>query len=143
MNGASAFVDTNVLVYLYSDVDHFKQERAFWALKQFDCQISTQVISEFNHVCIRKWKAHKENILRAIKRICSYCDLVYVYEDTIEKALSINEKYKYSYYDSLIIASALEHDCQYLLTEDMADGQVIEGRLTIKNIFANDYHSTN
>ena len=139
MNGDSAFVDTNVLVYLYSDVDHFKQERAFWALKQFDCQISTQVISEFNHVCIRKWKAPKENILRAIKRICSYCDLVYVYEDTIEKALGIHEKYKYSYYDSLIIASALEHDCQYLLSEDMADGQVIEGRLTIQNIFANDY----
>ena len=42
-----------------------------------------------------------------------------------------------------MIASALENDCQYLLTEDMADGQVIEGRLTIENIFANDYRSMN
>jgi predicted nucleic acid-binding protein len=61
--------------------------------------------------------------------------VVYIYEDTIEKALAIHEKYKYPYYDSLIVASALEHECQYLLSEDMADGQVIEGRLTIQNIF--------
>ena len=135
MHGIRAFVDTNILVYLYSDVDRIKQECAFRALREYDCSISTQVINEFNNVCIRKWKAPKENLLCAIKRICSYCDVVYIYEDTIEKALGIHKKYGYAYYDSLIIASALEHDSQYLLTEDMADGQVIEGRLTIKNIF--------
>ena len=52
------------------------------------------------------------------------------------KALGIHERYGYAYYDSLMIASALEHNCQHLLTEDMAGGQVIEGRLTIQNIFA-------
>ena len=143
MSGVRAFVDTNVLIYLYSDIDHIKQKQAFWALSQYDCQISTQVINEFNSVCIRKWKAPEENLLHAIKRICSYCDVVYVYEDTIEKALGIHEKYGYAYYDSLIIASALEHDSQYLFTEDMADGQVIEGRLTIKNIFTMDGFTEN
>ncbi|MCL1941141.1 MAG: hypothetical protein FWG09_04290 [Synergistaceae bacterium] len=57
-------------------------------------------------------------------------------DTNVTKTLDIHEKYRYSYYDSLIIASALEHDCQYLLTEDMANGQVIEGQLTIQNIFA-------
>ena len=38
-------------------------------------------------------------------------------------------------YDSLIVASALNGGCEYLLTEDLADGQVIEDTLTIKNIF--------
>jgi predicted nucleic acid-binding protein len=116
-------------------VDDFKQKRAFFALNQYNCQISTQVINEFSHVCIRKWKAPKENVLRAIGKICSYCDMLYVYERTIEKALDIHEKYGYAYYDSLIIASALEGNCQYLLSEDMADGQLIERKLTIKNIF--------
>jgi predicted nucleic acid-binding protein len=37
-----------------------------------------------------------------------------------------------------MIASALEAGCQYLLSEDMTDGQIIEGNLTIKNIFANE-----
>jgi predicted nucleic acid-binding protein len=104
MNDVRAFVDTNVFVYLYSDVDDFKQKCAFFALNQYNCQISTQVINEFSHVC----------------------------------ALDVHERYGYAYYDSLIIASALEGNCRYLLSEDMADGQVIEGRLTIKNIFAHE-----
>jgi predicted nucleic acid-binding protein len=136
MSDVKAFVDTNVFVYLYSDVDDVKQKRAFFALRQYDCQISIQVINEFTHVCIRKWKAPKENILLSIDRICSYCDMAYIDISTIKKALTICEKYGYSYYDSLIIASALEHECQYLLSEDMSDGQVIEGKLTIRNIFA-------
>jgi predicted nucleic acid-binding protein len=35
-----------------------------------------------------------------------------------------------------MVASALESGCEYLLSEDMADGQVIEGELTIRNIFS-------
>ena len=54
---------------------------------------------------------------------------------TVIKALEQHEKYGYSYYDSLIISSALESECSYLLSEDMADGQLIEGSLAIKNIF--------
>jgi len=138
MNDIRAFVDTNILVYLYSGVDYIKQKQVFWALNEYDCQISTQVINEFSNVCIRKWKAPKENILRGIKRICLYCDVAYIHEDTIEKALAVHEKYGYAYYDSLMIASALENDCRYLLSEDMADGQIIDGRLIIQNIFAHE-----
>ena len=135
MNGVRAFVDTNVIVYLYSQADEQKRNRAYSVLKQYDRQISTQVLNEFSHVCIKKWKFTKRKVQSLIRQVCLYCDVAYIYEDTIERALDINEKYGYAYYDSLIIASALEHDCQYLLTEDMTDGQEIEGRLTIKNIF--------
>lgn len=135
MNGDKAFVDTNVIVYLYSQADEQKRNRAYSVLKQYDCHISTQVLSEFSNICTKKWKLTKDRIKSFIIQICSYIDLVYIYEGTIEKALNIHEKYQYSYYDSLIIASALEHECQYLLSEDMADGQVIEGKLIIQNIF--------
>ena len=136
MNGDRAFVDTNIIVYLYSQADEQKRSRAYSVLTQYERQISTQVLNEFSHVCIKKWKFTKGKIQNLIRQICLYCDVAYIYEDTIEKALGIHERYKYSYYDSLIIASALEHGCQFLLSEDMADGQVIDGRLTIKNIFA-------
>jgi predicted nucleic acid-binding protein len=53
----------------------------------------------------------------------------------VVEALTIHEKYGYSYYDSLMVASALKQECQYLFSEDMSDGQVIERSLTIKNIF--------
>jgi predicted nucleic acid-binding protein len=59
-----------------------------------------------------------------------------VNERTVKKALFVHGKYGYSYYDSLMIAAVLENGCDYLLSEDMVDGQVIEGTLTVKNIFS-------
>ena len=111
MNGVRAFVDTNVIAYLYSQADELKRNRAYFVMKQYDCLISTQVLNEFSNVCTKKWKFHKEKIQNLIRQICLYCDVTYIYEDTIEKALTIHEKYGYAYYDSLIIASALEHNC--------------------------------
>jgi predicted nucleic acid-binding protein len=140
MNGVRTFVDTNIIVYLYSQADELKRNIVYSVMKQYDCQISTQVLNEFSHVCTKKWKFTREKIQSLIRQICSYCDVLYIYEDTIEKALNIHEKYRYSYYDSLIVASALEHGCSYLFTEDMAHGQVIERRLTIQNIFISENH---
>jgi len=138
MSANRAFVDTNVLVYLYSgkNDDSDKRRLAYEAVKRYDCQISTQVLNEFNNICIKKLKITAQNIQGLIDQICSYCDLAYIDEDTISKALEIHSKFSFSYYDSLILASALERDCDYLLSEDLSDGQVIEGSLTIKNIFA-------
>jgi predicted nucleic acid-binding protein len=135
MSDIKAFVDTNIFVYLYSQTDSLKRDQAYSALMRCERQISTQVLNEFSHVCTKKWRFTRENIQKLLDQICAYCDVAYIYEDTIRKALDIHEKYGYTYYDSLIIASALEGNCQYLLSEDMADGQAIEGRLTIRNIF--------
>jgi predicted nucleic acid-binding protein len=55
--------------------------------------------------------------------------------DTIKKALYLHEKYRYSYYDSLILASALENGCKMIFTEDLQNGQVIEKTLKVVNIF--------
>jgi predicted nucleic acid-binding protein len=56
-------------------------------------------------------------------------------KSSVDKALSVANQYKYSYWDSLIIASALENKCKILYTEDMQDGQIIEGKLKIENPF--------
>jgi predicted nucleic acid-binding protein len=72
----------------------------------------------------------------AIEKICLTNALAAISEKTVRKALFIHGKYGYSYYDSLMVASALENGCEYLLSEDMADGQVIEGTLTVRNIFS-------
>jgi predicted nucleic acid-binding protein len=50
-------------------------------------------------------------------------------------ALNLAERYQYSYFDSLILASALEAGCQILYSEDLQDGQRIENQLTIVNPF--------
>jgi len=74
-------------------------------------------------------------IKASVDKIALSCVVADIGKSTVYKALDIHSRYGYSYYDSLIIASALESDCKYLLSEDMADNQVIEGCLTIKNIF--------
>ena len=56
--------------------------------------------------------------------------------DIVMKSWSIKTKYKFSYWDSLIIASALENNCSILYTEDMQDGQVIEESSKIVNPFS-------
>ena len=138
MNADRVFADTNVLVYLYStsSEDEVKRLLAYDALKQHKCLISTQVLNEFSNFCIKKLKISTERIQIYVSQIRAGSDLSYIDENTISLALNVHKKYGYSYYDSLMIASALEHNCTYLLSEDMADGQVIEGTLTIKNIFA-------
>ena len=54
---------------------------------------------------------------------------------SIKKALSVCKNHKYSYWDGLILASALKNSCSILYTEDMQDGQVIEGEVQIVNPF--------
>ncbi len=57
---------------------------------------------------------------------------------TINHALQIHFKYLYSYYDSLIIAAALDCNCTILYSEDLKHNQIIENTLTILNPFINE-----
>ncbi len=56
-------------------------------------------------------------------------------KSTIRKACHITESMKFSFYDSLIIASAIEAGCEILFSEDLQDGQVIENQVVVKNPF--------
>jgi len=137
MSDVKAFLDTNLFVYLYSDSDITKKESVIKAINQYERFISTQIINEFCNVCIRKLSMPIIAVRKAVAEICENCNLVMVDDTTASAALNIYEKYGYSFYDCLIIVSALESRCRFLLSEDMADGQTIEGVLTIKNIFQN------
>jgi predicted nucleic acid-binding protein len=136
MCAAKAFIDTNVFVYIYSGDEQDKRRQAVEQIDRFDRVISTQVLNEFCSVCIRKLQMALPSLGAAIKKICQTNLVSAVSKATIEQALFIHGKYGYSYYDSLIIASALENCCEYLLSEDLTDGQVIEGSLTVHNIFS-------
>jgi predicted nucleic acid-binding protein len=54
---------------------------------------------------------------------------------TVQDALKIKTRYQFSYWDSLIIASALENGCTILFTEDLQHNQMIEETLWVKNPF--------
>ena len=54
---------------------------------------------------------------------------------TVLKATDIAERYRYSFYDSQIIAAAMESDCTILYSEDMQNGHLIDGKIRIVNPF--------
>ena len=83
----------------------------------------------------RKFNVPREKLQIIGSKFLNRFEMTLISAKTIEKALNIFVVYKFSYWDSLIVASALESGCSILYTEDMQDGQVIEGRLKIVNPF--------
>jgi predicted nucleic acid-binding protein len=136
MSVERAFIDTNIFVYLYSDSEPEKKRQAKLSINEFDRFVSTQVLNEFCNVGIRNLKLSLPAVRTAIDEICDACDLILIDDGTIAKALDIHQRYRFSYYDSPMIASALECGCRHLISEDMTDGQIIEGTLTMRNIFS-------
>jgi predicted nucleic acid-binding protein len=65
------------------------------------------------------------------------CRVEIVTPATIQRALDIASRYGFSWFDSLIVATALDAGCDTLYTEDLQHGQMIEGKLTVTNPFIN------
>ena len=130
-----AFVDTNVFIYAYSKTEPEKKNIALEILKNQDVIINTQVINEFIWVMNRKFSVPMEKLRDLGVKLLQRFEIVLIDQTTIKKALDIAIGYKYSYWDSLIIASALENNCSICYSEDMQHGQIIEDRLRIINPF--------
>jgi len=131
-----AFLDTNILIYSQRSDDLAKRSISQKLIQNGGFAVSTQSFNELCNVLIKKHKIDADEIFEIIYVILELAQKVFIVnENTILNALKVHKKYKYAYYDSLIIASALECECSRLLSEDMNDGQVIDGRLTIINPF--------
>ena len=131
----NVFLDTNIFIYLYSEDESKKQSAVLDILERAHCVTSTQVLNEFCSVCLRKLKMPGNEVLQSIEEIRDNCELCYIDMEVIQKALNLNSKYGYSYYDCLILASALLNGCECVYSEDMQHNQLIEGKLKIVNPF--------
>ena len=130
------FLDTNIVVYLYSGDEPEKRAAALALIEQNNSVVSTQVLSELANTLSRKFGLSYDVVAQAVAEVRDACTVAPVMPDTIAQALALAQKYRYSYYDSLILAAALSAGCKTLATEDMQHGQVIDGALTIRNPFA-------
>ena len=131
-----AFIDTNILIYTQRTDSPAKKQIAEDAIDHFDCVTSTQVLNEIANVFTKKYPMPVEKIERLLESICEISDLVVIDEVLIIHALHLHHCYKISYYDCLMIAAAISSNCQYLISEDMNDGLLIEEKLKIVNIFS-------
>lgn len=130
----SIFVDSNILIYTYSSNDIHKQTIARSIIQNNNTIISTQVLQELTNVLTRKLNVSYSFIPDVISECCQNNQIHYNTENTIIHACSIAGKYKFSFYDSMIIAAAIENSCSILYSEDMQHNQSI-GMLKIINPF--------
>jgi predicted nucleic acid-binding protein len=131
------FIDSNIFIYAkVEQPGSHNHELAKKFLKELEGEIiiSIQVLNEFYNV-LSKYKIADRAIQENINDILKDVNLEIITFDTIKSCWEIKTKYKYSYYDSLIIASALENNCSVLYTEDMHHEQLIEKKLKIINPF--------
>jgi len=133
MSDAESFFDTSVLLYLLS-AEPEKADRVEELLEQRGV-ISVQVLNEFSAVATRKLGlsfAEIREVLGTVRTLCNTHPLAIEHYD---KGIEIAERYRFSFYDSTIIASALLAGCKTLYSEDLQHRQVIDEQLTVINPF--------
>lgn len=131
---AGSFINTNVVIYLASE-DAEKAERAEAVLAGTPVIIGVQVLNETANVLCRKLGFSWSEIREFLAPLRELADVVPLTRETHDRALALAERHGFAFYDALIVAAALEAGCERLWSEDMHDGLVVEGTLTVRNPF--------
>jgi len=131
---ADFFIDSNVAIYSL-DKPSIKRDIARQLISKRPI-ISTQVVMETMNVLIRKFKFEKQNAIEAVMEMMDKANVKETSAATVTSAFEISLKYKISHWDALIIAAALQANCNTLYSEDMQHGLLIENKLTIISPFS-------
>ena len=134
MPAAETFFDTNILLYLLSE-DAAKANRVEELIASGGV-ISVQVLNEFAAVASRKLGMSWSEITDVLTSIRAVCEIEPLTVETHDLGIEIAERYGVSFYDVIILASALRAGCKILYSEDLQDRQVIDRKLRIRNPFA-------
>ncbi len=137
MSAEPQFVDTNVLVYLFDNDAPTKQSRARQLLENEaeDLVLSTQVLGEFYVTVTRKLaKPLEPRVAReAVDDLCAL-RVRSLRAELVQAAVRRSDASQLSYWDALIVETALDAGTAVLLTEDLQHGQVFDG-LRVANPF--------
>lgn len=128
------FVDTNILVYAHDLSAGDRHTRAFAVIESlWEAQtgvISTQVLQEFYITVTRKMKNPlKPAEAREIIRNYLAWPIQNNDPETTIRASEIEEKNGISFWDALIVVAALRLQAKKIISEDLNNGQIIEGIL--------------
>ncbi|HFC00930.1 MAG TPA: PIN domain-containing protein [Phaeodactylibacter sp.] len=129
------FLDTNLPVYAHTNVDVPKQQKIQHIITTENTVISTQVFKEAANVLSKKFGFAWKDIQKVLQEMGQNNEVFINTLPTIRQACQIAERYGFSFYDSLVLAAALEAGCPILYSEDLQHGQIIGQGLTVKNPF--------
>ncbi len=129
------FFDTNVLVYCYTQTEPNKKLVAMGLAQSPDAWVSTQVLQELSNTLRKKFGKDWAEIMLTVEEVRQNFEIFVNQPETLQDAIRIADLYGYSFYDSLILSSSLSVGCSILYSEDMQNGQMIDGVLKIINPF--------
>ena len=131
------FVDTNVWLYALlpqqSDARHRRSEKLIFTLVR--PWINSQVIRETSSNLLKKGNISEDRLRQMIGDWYQDCEIHPSNADQHVLASELRERHAFSYWDSLIVAAALDAGWPTLYSEDMQHGRVLLGQLTIVNPF--------
>jgi predicted nucleic acid-binding protein len=130
---SGSFFDSNVLLYATS-LDRIKADRV-GSLLDGGGTISVQVLNEIAHVSRRKFKMSWADTKSFLSTVSDLLSIEPLTVETHAASLRLAERYGLAIYDSMIVAAALQADCDTLWSEDMHDGLVVDVKLRIVNPF--------
>lgn len=132
------FIDTDVLIYAHDASSGAKQHAAIDLVARLarngQGALSAQVLTEFFWIATRKIKMPSEEALSVIEDLGEWAFHSPSHSDIVQ-AIRLQRRHKLSWWDALVLTSALELGCKTLWTEDFNNGQKF-GSLTVRNPFA-------
>jgi len=134
------FIDSNVFIYTFDNADPVKRDQARRliadAIEHRSATISHQIVQETLNVLSGNARLRLDipQAQRFLQEMLLPLWTVVPTPSMYSRALDLQARYQYSFYDSLIIAAALQAGCSRILSEDLQHGQRIE-TLTIENPF--------
>jgi len=130
------FIDTNVWLYSFiQSQNREKTEIAKTIIKECEIVISPQIINEICVNLIKRVNFSEGKIQHLIESLYRKYTVFELSQDILLKASKIRANQNFSFWDSIVAASALDCDADYLISEDMQDGFKLENKLTIINPF--------
>lgn len=130
---AKAFLDTNIVVYAFTDDPRSGRARELLGQRP---SISVQVLNEFANIARRKLGMSWDEVRDGLAAIRTLCPTVSsLTTETHDRAIDLAARHGFSIYDALVVAAALEGRCATLWSEDLHHGMVIDGDLTILDPF--------
>ncbi len=127
------FFDTNLWVYLAlnsKNKDDIRKKHQMEAL----IVVSNQVLNELANVLIKKYTFKIEKVKSLVHKILNIVELCTLTVEDSLLALDLTDQYGFSYYDSLIVSSALSYGCTSLYTEDMHHNTIVKDQLKIVHV---------
>lgn len=135
---ALSFFDTNILLYMYNESDVAKRARARSLFQEHAANgrivSSTQVVQEFYAVGSRKLGLPRPLLRTAVGLLLSL-PMVTIDPAHIVTAMEIEERFRISFWDALIVSAATSSGADVLYTEDLSDGQRY-GAIEVRNPFS-------